>query len=266
MLRRDVAITLTPLDAAEAREAVERHHRDQPYSGDFFIGSRQVAGPHRAIAIDGERAGIAAVGEDGLSLCLLDPRRRRYERQAVEAVLAETEVRSAYAVSWDRHHVELFGNFATDIDNQAYQFQLLDPDDLCTPRPGLTLTTADESDLDYLHGAGFIDDFTDLVATGQTRVARLGGRNVGIGIVAPHKLNAARYDIGMFTEPDVRESGIGRSILSLAAREVLDRGAIPVAGCWWRNFASRRTLEAAGLTCVGTIFRFTLDPDRFTAE
>jgi hypothetical protein len=36
-----------------------------------------------------------------------------------------------------------------------------------------------------------------------------------------------------------------------------------VAGCWWRNTESRRTVEASGLTCVGTIFRFTVDPDRF---
>lgn len=72
-----------------------------------------------------------------------------------------------------------------------------------------------------------------------------------------------RVEIGMFTDPDLRRQGIGRSILALTAREVLAAGRTPAAGCWWRNWESRHTLEAAGLTCIGTIFRVDLDPERF---
>ena len=67
---------------------------------------------------------------------------------------------------------------------------------------------------------------------------------------------------------DVRRPGAApprrrRSILALTAREVLAQGRTPVAGCWWKNWPSRVTLEAAGLTCAGTIFRLDLDPDLF---
>ena len=61
-------------------------------------------------------------------------------------------------------------------------------------------------------------------------------------------------------------AGVGSSILALTARDVLAQGRTPVAGCWWKNWASRVTLETAGLTCAGTIFRLDLDPDVFARE
>ena len=36
-----------------------------------------------------------------------------------------------------------------------------------------------------------------------------------------------------------------------------------VATAWWKNWASRGTLETAGMTCAGTIFRLDLDPELF---
>jgi predicted GNAT family acetyltransferase len=69
--------------------------------------------------------------------------------------------------------------------------------------------------------------------------------------------------IGMYVDPLLRRRGVGSSILSLTARAVLDSGRTPVAGCWWRNWSSRATLEAAGLVCAGTILRFDLDPETF---
>ena len=67
----------------------------------------------------------------------------------------------------------------------------------------------------------------------------------------------------MYVDPVLRRRGVGSSILALTARDVLAQGRTPVAGCWWKNWASRVTLEAAGLTCAGTIFRLDLDPDVF---
>ena len=81
----------------------------------------------------------------------------------------------------------------------------------------------------------------------------------------PHALADDVVDIGMYVDPALRRRGVGSSILALTARDVLAQGRTPVAGCWWKNWASRVTLEAAGLMCAGTIFRLDLDPDVFAA-
>ena len=263
MIRFDVAIRLVEIDAAVAQTAIENHHQGQPFSGDFFMPAKQLGGRHLAIEVDGRRVGVAAYDEDGLSLCTLDAAAKRFDRQIVETLLSETGATEACVASWDRHHVDLFGNFASSIANQAYQFELLDAEDLHSPVPGLVLEPASEADLPYLESTGFQPDFPDHIASGVVRVARLHGTEVGIAMLVPHILNEQRVDIGMFTDPDRRRRGIGRSILALAAREVLANQRRPVAGCGAGNWESRPTVEAAGLTCIGTIFRFGLDPDRF---
>lgn len=202
---------------------------------------------------------------DPLVLCTLSRQAKRYDRQVMEVALQTFDVRQAYAASWDGHHVELFGSFAREIANQAYQFELLEPGP-AEGLNGLTLVTANETDLPYLSGAGFVEDYSEMLPAGQVRIAHWNGNRVGIGLICPHPLNPAMVDLGMFTDPSFRRQGVGHSIIAAAARESVDRQLTPVAGCWWRNWNSRPTLEAAGLTCVGTIFRFVLDPDTFTDE
>ena len=265
VIRYDGTIRIVDADRATALAAVEKHHRGQAHTGDFFMADQQLSGRPLRLEVDDQPAGMAVVDNGILSLCTLEPGFSRYDRPLLEAVLAQTGARQAYAASWDQHHVNLFGNFARGVDNQAYQFELVRPQDLTDPVPGLTLATAVEADLDYLVGTGFQDDYTGLMARRELKVARLDGSEVGVGVAVPQQLGNGRVDIGMFTEPAARRTGIGRSILALAAREVLAAGLSPAAGCWWRNWASRRTIEAAGLTCVGTIFRFELEPDRFRA-
>ena len=257
MIRYDVDIRLEPIGNDEARAAIAAHHRDLAYSGGSFIPRHQLDATHREVRIDGVPVGIAAYTSDALTLLTLTGEAKRYDRQILERILAETGITQAYAASWDSHHVDLFGAFAAEVSPQAYQFELgaTPPRD---PVAGLTLRRATASDLPYLQSAGYQDDYSTM------RIAELAGNTVGIGIAVPHLLNKSMVNIGMFTNADRRNEGIGRSILALVAREMLDTGCHPVAGCWWRNWESRRTLEAAGLTCIGTIFRLTLDPDRFT--
>ena len=97
-------------------------------------------------------------------------------------------------------------------------------------------------------------------------VARLDEHEVGIAVHEPNVLDSSVYDIGFFVDEAVRRRGIGSSILSLTARQVLNDGRTPVAGCWWKNWSSRAAIERAGLVCAGTILRFDLDPEIFASD
>lgn len=264
MIRHDVDLRLEAIDQQQVRTAVAAHHQALAHPGDFFLPSKQLAGESAKIIIDGTACGIVTVADGALVLCILAQRARRYDRQVMELALDTFGVTEAYAASWDGHHINLFGGFAEDIANQAYQFELVDPDHLDRrPDRQVTLDFATEADLPYLTSVDFLDDYTEPLAAGQVRIARRDGRAVGIGNVVPHPLNEAVVDVGMFTNPDVRRQGVGRDIIALVAEESLGRGLTPAAGCWAQNWQSRPTLEAAGLTCVGTIFRFTLNPNTF---
>jgi hypothetical protein len=254
------------MDPQRARAAVVAHHQTLAHPGDSFLPSMQLAGRSAEIMINGTSVGVVTVADGVLVLCTLYREAKKYDRQVVELAIRSFEATKAFAASWDGHHIELFGAFARETASQAYQLELLDPDHLVLPADPVgevTLAVATEADLPYLTGVDFIDDYTEPLAAGRVRIARRNSVPVGIGLVAPHPLNETVVDLGMFTDPTVRRQGVGRTIIALSARECLDRGQTPVAGCWYANWPSRPTLEAAGLTCVGTIFNFTLDPDTF---
>jgi hypothetical protein len=263
VIRHDVPISLSPIDPASLRAAVVRHHRSLRYSGDEFIVRAQLKGTHYAVSVEGESVGVVGWHEKELSLLSLSRAARRYERQVMEFVLDKTGVPEAIAASWDDRHIDLFGAFATTIESAAYQFELFGPDELTAPIPGLTLTQAIETDRDYLEGPEFESSYVGYLEQNHLWIARRNGERVGLGLLDDAVLDPAKVCIGMYTNRSARRQGVGRSILSLLSRDQLDQGKVPVAGCWWRNWASRATLEAAGLTCVGTIFRMGLDSGRF---
>ena len=230
MISSGVEIRLDAISPADVRTAVDSHQLSLDWSGDSFMADHWLEGEHRSVVVDGEAVGVVGWSEDGLSLLTLSPAARRHDRQAAEVVLRESGARTAYVASWDAHHLAVLGAFATGIASQAYQFRLVDRDDLREPAAGLSLRPATAEDLPWLESTGFQDDYRQLLDGNALSLAVLDGAEAGIAVHVRH---------------------------------VLAQGGRPVAGCWWRNWASRVTLEAAGLTCAGTIFRLELDPHVF---
>jgi GNAT superfamily N-acetyltransferase len=263
VIRRDLEVTLAEISPADVRTAVDAHLRSLDWSGDSFMADRWLEGEHRRVVVDGQAVGVTGWSDDGLSLLTLSAPARRHDRQVAEGVLRESGARAAYVASWDAHHVAVLGAYATGIASQAYQFRLDDRDDLREPVAGLSLRPAAAADLPWLGSTGFQDDYTQLLDGNAVSIAVRDGAEAGIAVHVRHVLVDDVVDIGMYVDPALRRRGVGSSILALTARDVLAEGHTPVAGCWWRNWASRVTLEAAGRTCAGTIFRLELDPETF---
>ena len=202
--------------------------------------------------------------DETLSMLTLEPAAVRYDRQVLEVVLAESGARTAYVGSWDGHHVATFGAFATGTSSQAYQFRLMSPDDLREPVADLEIRSPEGDDLD-LAGVDRLPRRPRRATSSATRSASSFWTAARPASPCTSRTRWSRdvVSIGMYVDPVLRRRGVGSSILSLTARAVLDDGRTPVAGCWWKNWSSRATIEAAGLVCAGTIFRFDLDPGVF---
>ena len=245
-------------------DTVGRHLRDellaQPHLGDFFIGHHQLTGTPFTVLVDAAPAGLAVTHGDAVNyLRLADA---TLERRALAALLDGTSLRQAIVASWDAHHVDLFGGFATGIHKQAFQFELTDLTRLATPQPGLTIRPAGPDDIPWLSAqAEFADEVHEHYPLGNVRVLDLDATPIGIGLLVPHETAPERaVDLGDYIEPAHRNRGYGTSLLVLLAREALAQGKLATCGCYWRNEASRRQIEKAGFTCVGTVFRLDLDP------
>lgn len=69
-----------------------------------------------------------------------------------------------------------------------------------------------------------------------------------------HSMNY--YDIGMVVSEKSRRKGIGTFILTKLKEYCYDNGNIPVAGCYYFNYPSKRTLEKAGFIARHRVIKF----------
>ena len=71
--------------------------------------------------------------------------------------------------------------------------------------------------------------------------------SVGFGLLERSALYEDVTSVGMYTIERCRRSGVGTATIALLIAECRRRGLRPVAGCWYYNHASKRTLERAGM-------------------
>ena len=152
--------------------------------------------------------------------------------------------------SWDSHHVDLIGGFATTMLPQGYQFELVDESSLREPVDGLSLRLATRDDLAYLMAQDFVVDYDEPLRKGQVRIAERHAERVGIGMYVAHPISDRAVDIGMYTDPSARREGVGSSLLALLAREALDSGRRLTTD---RPY-SARSVRGSGSRCVTKIW------------
>jgi GNAT superfamily N-acetyltransferase len=64
------------------------------------------------------------------------------------------------------------------------------------------------------------------------------------------------YDIGMIVEKNHRGKGIGTYIITKLREICCEHNGVPICGCWYYNYASKRTLEKAGFISNHRIITF----------
>jgi len=70
---------------------------------------------------------------------------------------------------------------------------------------------------------------------------------VGFGIIDQGRLVREVGSCGMFTVEAQRKQGIGPAIITHLIRRCAELGLRPIAGCWYYNHRSKKTLEKAGM-------------------
>jgi RimJ/RimL family protein N-acetyltransferase len=93
------------------------------------------------------------------------------------------------------------------------------------------------------------------IERGELFVTDRAGVCVGFGVMARSEFRRSVASIGMFTLEPFRSTGVGASTIALLIRECSRRGMRAVAGCWYYNHASKRTLERAGMVTKTRLLR-----------
>jgi hypothetical protein len=209
---------------------------------------------------EGVPIGYCAIYKDYLlTQFYLQPTFFKFSQPIFKNILKRFPVKSAYVPTCD----EFFLSHALDTDftleKQAYFFQdnpALDVSSKIYSQGIFRLATdADIQPILAISG-DFFDSLTERIREQQIFVFEENHTLLGAGIIENGKLLTQHASIGMFTHEQHRQKGVGRSLTMYLKKACYERGFIPIAGCWYHNHHSKKTLESAGMLTKTRLLKF----------
>ena len=247
-------VKFVPVAPAEILPTLQQHISAFPAPIDSFLEDHILASQHYQITLRGQPIGWTAVhGERLLTQFALLPGYKAWGQAIFALVRRLEEVQAAFVPTSDEYFLAHALDDYRQIEKQAYFFQH-DPQRPAY-QPALTLnhrqaTAADRALIQH-HSGDFFDRVEQRLAEGQLYITERAGQGgdscAGFGIIDSGRLALGVASCGMFTVEAQRNQGIGPAIIAHLIARCADRGLRPIAGCWYYNHRSKKTLEKAGM-------------------
>jgi GNAT superfamily N-acetyltransferase len=243
-------LRFTPVELSEIRDEVIDHLASLPAAIDSYLEDHILASNHYRIVIGSENAGFASIHEGKLitQFALIDAY-KRYGQSLFLQLRRLEEVQSAFVPTFDEFFLAHAIDDYRQLAKQAYLF---------APNPGATvpdsarsctLRQADATDAEFIRQqtGDFFDPLEKHLGAGEIFLTLRGEETVGFGIAVKSALFDDVASVGMYTIEQFRGSGVGSATISSLVQSCRDQGIRPIAGCWYYNHFSKKTLERAGM-------------------
>ena len=239
-----------PMALVEIREAMREHLRALPSAIDSFLEDHILASNHYRIVATGQTAGFASIYEERLitQFALSEPYRQH--GQALFRDLRQMEqVRSAFVPTCDEFFLAHALDDYRQLAKQAYFFATPAGvgEAVATTRDSIRPAALIDADFVRQESGDFFEHLERHIEAGELFVTLRGEEPVGFGVLVKSTLYEDVASIGMYTIERFRHSGVGTATVAMLIEECRLRSLRPVAGCWYYNHRSRRTLQRAGM-------------------
>lgn len=243
-------IKFLSVELPEIQEAVEQHVVTFSAPIDSFIEDHIFESKHYRIQITGKNAGFASIHEESLiTQYSLKNAYKSYGQEVFRQLRKMEKVQAAFVPTCDEFFLAHALDDYRQLYKQAYFFMANDE----PLRPGdvvdAPLNLATEQDIDFIkeQSGDFFGDIERMVRGGEIYIALQKDEGVGFGVLVRSKLYRDVASIGMYTIERFRNAGAGTQTIKLLIRECRKQNIQPVAGCWYYNHLSKKTLERAGM-------------------
>ena len=229
---------------------VQQHLVALPSAVDSFYEDHILESAHYRILVGGEMTGFASIHEGcTVTQYSLASPYKRYGQAIYQCLMKMEEVRAAFVPTCD----EFFLSHALDnyrqLAKQAYFFAVGDNSIGQTVVDTYSLRQAKQGDVSFIRGnsGDFFDELEQDIQAGEIFMTFKGDECVGFGAVVKSKFYDDVASIGMYTIERFRRAGIGAATIKLLIQKCRKSNLRAVAGCWYYNHLSKKTLERAGM-------------------
>jgi GNAT superfamily N-acetyltransferase len=209
----------------------------------------------------GEEIGCFAIHEGGL-ITLFHVRREQQQRgqPLFRDIRQRHAIRGALVPTADEFFLSHALDEYRELTMQAYFFtdNGVDPAPADSAAPvQYRLARPEDADSILAASGDFTDDPAGRISRSEVTIGFLGGQIAAVGLIILSKLFRRQASLGMFTVESHRRRGIGTRTFAHLKQLCRAQGVVPAAGCYYKNLASKATLEAASMVTRTRLLRFT---------
>ena len=243
-------IKFLEVDFPEIRKAVELNIGKNSAPIDSYLEDHIFESNHYNILLAGQTAGFASIHQGGLvTQYSLDDSFKSYGQAVYQQLRRMEEVRAALVPTCDEFFLAHALDDYLQLHKQAYFFMAREEIIEINHDSDAKLLLASEQDVSFIkkQSGDFFDGLEKMVDLEEIYKTFRNEECVGFGVLVRSKLYYDVASIGMFTIERFRNTGIGTLTIKLLIKECRKQNLRPVAGCWYYNHVSKKTLERAGM-------------------
>jgi GNAT superfamily N-acetyltransferase len=250
-------------DHHDAKGMIKAHIDSLAYPLDSWLEDRLLESVIYKLMDDGICIGYGGLLKETLHFFHVLQGYFRFAPVLLEKIVEEKEIKRVFIMTQDSLLSALMAEWDFDVERQACWFTASGREEPQAKKVGQGhFRTAQRGDGPRIRDVAgdFFDEpsggFSSLeerIDQGTIFVFEDHEELLGCGIVEKGQFCGSCISIGMFVNREHRKKGVARTILLNLKEQAVLKGLRPVAGCWYYNTLSRKSLESAGMiaTSIG---------------
>ncbi len=255
-------ITIEPSDIDAAHDIIIAHIQSLAFPIESWLEDELFESKVYRFICENRCIGYCAVADATLTFFYVEPKYRRYAPSLLERAVSDFNITRVRVMTQDAEICTLIAEWHYDTQKVGCIFSdtgLIEREEtLCADF--ITALPKDISDIRDLAGdffdppSGGFETLEHRIACGTIFMLKQKKTLLGCGIVEKLRVCPDVVSIGMIVGKEHRQKGAARTLLLRLKEWAKSSGLTPVAGCWYYNTLSRKSLESAGFTVTSIVY------------
>lgn len=249
-------------------ELIKLHVESLSYPMDSWLEDRLIESSIYKIMYEDSCIGYAGLIKETLHFFYVMKEYFRYAPAVLEKIVSEKAIKKVFIMTQDSLISTLIAEWDYEKEKDACWFTDSGRvENINTEVSHAVFRYAKEGDIQRIReiSGDFFDEesggfacLEERVAAGTIFVLEDNGDLLGCGVIEKGQFCNGYVSIGMYANSDHRRKGVAKTILLHLKKWTYSNNLRPVAGCWYYNTLSRRSLESAGMIATAIGFEAVL--------